>query len=97
MGVLPLQFKGDDSVASLAICGDEQFDICGPGLGLGLGEMGKLQPRQDMVLVIRRSNGERQEVTLQLRVDTPVEADYLHHGGILPFVLRDLIANARLH
>ena len=86
MGVLPLQFKGDDSVDALAIVGDEEFDI--------LGLRGELLPRQDVVLAIRRRDGRRQEVVLQLRVDTPVEADYLRHGGILPYVLRSLLAEA---
>ncbi len=87
MGVLPLQFKDDDSVASLGIVGDEEFEI----LGLN-DELSELRPRQDVVLSIRRQNGKRQEVTLQLRVDTPVEVGYLHHGGILPYVLRELLA-----
>ncbi len=84
MGVLPLQFKGDDSIDSLGIVGDEEFDL----LNLG----GELRPRQDVVLAIRRRDGGRQEVTLQLRVDTPIEVDYLRHGGILPYVLRGLMA-----
>jgi aconitate hydratase len=85
MGVLPLQFKGADSAASLGIAGDEEFEI--------LGLEGELRPRQDVVLAIRRRDGRRQEVTLQLRVDTPVEVDYLRHGGILPYVLRGLLAD----
>ena len=83
MGVLPLQFKGDDSVESLGIVGDEEFDI--------LDLAGKLQPRQDVVLAIRRRDGRQLDVTLELRVDTPIEADYLRHGGILPYVLRRLM------
>jgi aconitate hydratase len=88
MGVLPFQFKGGDSVATLGIVGDEEFDI----LGLDGELSGQLRPRQDVVLAIRRRDGSRREVTLQLRVDTPVEVDYLHHGGILPYVLRGLLA-----
>jgi len=83
MGVLPLQFKDDDSVASLGIVGDEEFDI--------LALEGELKPLQDVVLSINRRNGEQQEVNVQLRVDTPVEVDYLLHGGILPYVLRQLL------
>ena len=83
MGVLPLQFKGEDTVDSLGIVGDEEFDI--------LALDGELQPLQDVVLAIRRHDGTRQKVTLQLRVDTPVEVDYLHHGGILPYVMRQLL------
>ncbi len=83
MGVLPLQFKGEHSVESLGIVGDEEFDI--------LALDGKLQPLQDVVLAIRRPDGATQEVTLQLRVDTPVEVEYLQHGGILPYVMRQLL------
>ncbi|MES2879928.1 MAG: aconitate hydratase [Pseudomonadota bacterium] len=86
MGVLPFQFKGEDSVDSLGIKGDETFDI--------LGLDGELLPRQDVVLAIRRRDGSQHEVTLQLRVDTPIEVDYLRHGGILPYVLRGLLADA---
>jgi aconitate hydratase len=85
MGVLPLQFTGNDSVTSLGIAGDEEFDI--------LGLEGELRPRQDLVLAIRRRDGRKNEVTLQLRVETPVEVDYLRHGGILPYVLRGLLAD----
>ncbi|MBI3526146.1 MAG: aconitate hydratase AcnA [Betaproteobacteria bacterium] len=84
MGVLPLQFKGDDNVESLGIKGDEAFDI--------LGLEGALRPRQDVVLTIRRPDGARRDVTLLLRIDTPIEVDYLRHGGILPYVLRGLLA-----
>ena len=87
MGVLPLQFKGEDSVASLGIAGDEEFEV--------LGLEGELRPRQDVVLAIRRRDGRRQEVQLLLRIDTPVEVDYLRHGGILPYVLRELLSLPR--
>jgi len=83
MGVLPLQFKGDDSVASLGIVGDEEFDI--------LALEGELKPLQDVVLSIKRRNGDQHDVNVQFRVDTPVEVDYLYHGGILPYVLRQLL------
>jgi aconitate hydratase len=85
MGVLPLQFKGSDSVDSLGITGDESFEITG---------LGDLQPQQDVTLVIRRKDGRTQTVTVLLRIDTPIEVDYYHHGGILPFVLRELLAAA---
>jgi aconitate hydratase len=86
MGVLPLQFQGQDSVASLGIVGDEVFDI--------LGLQGALQPLQNVLLSIKRRDGSSQPVTLTLRVDTPVEVDYLHHDGILPYVLRGLLQDA---
>ncbi len=83
MGVLPLQFKGDDSWQSLNIQGDEVFDI----------ELGDtLRPQQDATLVITGGDGSRRTVPLTLRVDTPIEVDYYQHGGILPFVLRQLLA-----
>ncbi|HEX7155582.1 MAG TPA: aconitate hydratase AcnA [Burkholderiaceae bacterium] len=84
MGVLPLQFKGADSAASLGIAGDETFDL--------LGLEHEIRPRQDVTLAIRRPDGSRREVPLTLRIDTPIEVDYYRHGGILPFVLRQLLA-----
>ena len=84
MGVLPLQFKGSDSAASLGIKGDEQFDL--------LGLSGQLKPQQDVTLVITRKDGSKKEVKVLLRIDTPIEVDYYLHGGILPFVLRELLA-----
>ncbi|CAG2143864.1 aconitate hydratase AcnA [Cupriavidus plantarum] len=84
MGVLPLQFKGTDSAQSLGIIGNETFDI--------EGIEGELKPQQDVVLVIHRANGDTQRVPVLLRIDTPIEVDYYNHGGILPFVLRQLLA-----
>ena len=83
MGVLPLQFKGNDSVQSLSIRGDEEFDILGADT---------IRPQQDITLLIRRGDGSRREVTLLSRIDTPIEVDYYLHGGILPYVLRGLIS-----
>jgi aconitate hydratase len=84
MGVLPLQFKGSDSAQTLGITGNETFDI--------EGTEGDLKPQQDLVLVIKRANGDLQRVPVLLRIDTPIEVDYYNHGGILPFVLRQLLA-----
>jgi aconitate hydratase len=86
MGVLPLQFKGADSVESLGIKGDETLDI--------LGLEGGITPQQDVTLVIHRRDGSRREVSLKLRIDTPIEVDYYNHGGIMPYVLRELLAKA---
>ena len=86
MGVLPLQFQGEDSVETLGLIGDEQFDI--------LGLQGELQARQELVLSIQRRDGSRRDVPLRLRVETPIEIDYLRHGGILPYVLRGLLRDA---
>mgnify|MGYP006211640903 CR=1 FL=1 len=52
----------------------------------------EIQPQQDATLVIRRQDGSRQRVPLTLRIDTPIEVDYYLHGGILPYVLRQLLA-----
>jgi aconitate hydratase len=82
MGILPLQFKGGDSVQSLLIRGDEEFDILGAD---------DLRPQQDMILVVRRGDGSRKEVALLSRIDTPIEVDYYLQGGILPYVFRGLI------
>jgi aconitate hydratase len=84
MGVLPLQFGPDDSAQTLGIRGDEQFDL--------LGVDGTPKPRQPVTLVIRRPDGSTREVELTLRIDTPIEVDYFEHGGILPFVLRQLLS-----
>jgi aconitate hydratase len=84
MGVLPLQFLGNDSVQSLGIKGDETFDL--------KGIEGEIKPQQNVTLVINRANGQKQEVRVLLRIDTPIEVDYYKHGGILPFVLRQLLA-----
>jgi aconitate hydratase len=85
MGVLPCQFKGSDSVQSLNITGNESYDLLGV-------EGGNLTPMQDVTLVIRRADGTQQKVTVTLRVDSPIEVEYLKNGGILPFVLRELMA-----
>jgi len=84
MGVLPCQFKGTDSVASLGIKGDEAFDVTGLE--------GGIRPQMDVTLTIRRADGSVQTVEVLLRIDTPIEVDYYLNGGILPFVLRELLA-----
>jgi aconitate hydratase len=84
MGVLPLQFKGTDSVQSLGITGEETYDI--EGLGADF------KPQQEVTLVIHGKDGKTQRVPVLLRIDTPIEVDYYKHGGILPYVLRSLLA-----
>ena len=84
MGVLPLQFKDNASVQSLKIDGSESIDLLGIEKGI--------TPMQDMKMVITRKDGKRDEVALRLRIDTPIEVDYYRHGGILPYVLRELLA-----
>jgi len=85
MGVLPCQFKGADSVQSLGITGEESYDLLGV-------EGGNIKPLQDVTLVIHRKDGSTQNVAVTLRVDSPIEVEYLKNGGILPFVLRELMA-----
>ncbi|MCA3216222.1 MAG: aconitate hydratase AcnA, partial [Burkholderiales bacterium] len=84
MGVLPLQFLGNDSAQTLGLTGTETFDLEGIGA--------EPRPQQDATLVVRRPDGSGQRVQLKLRIDTPIEVDYYRHGGILPFVLRQLLA-----
>jgi len=84
MGVLPLQFKGDTNVAALHLTGEESFDI--------VGIADNLKPQQDVTLTIHRKDGRTEQVTLLLRIDTPIEVDYYRHGGILPYVLRELVS-----
>jgi aconitate hydratase len=85
MGVLPLQFKGGDSAQSLGLKGDEVIDIVVPK---------GVRPQQDLTLVITRKDGTKQNVQVLCRIDTPIEVDYYNGGGILPFVLRDLVKAA---
>ena len=84
MGVLPLQFAEGTNAQTLGLVGSETFDI------LGLSE--SLQPRQTVELVIHRADGSSQTVPVIVRIDTPIEVDYYRAGGILPFVLREILA-----
>ncbi|MBI4747390.1 MAG: aconitate hydratase AcnA [Acidobacteria bacterium] len=86
MGVLPCQFKDGTNAQSLQLDGTETFDL--------VGLEGGVKPQQDVTLVIHRANGESTEVPVTLRIDTPIEIDYYLHGGILPYVLRQLVTNA---
>lgn len=82
MGVLPLQFKPGDSWQSLALCGNELLDLhCDPAL----------TPQSDALLTVRRADGSSTRHQLTLRMDTPIEVDYYRAGGILPYVLRQLL------
>jgi aconitate hydratase len=87
MGVLPLQFPDGVSAGSLGLKGNETFDL------LGLGE--RLRPRQEIALTVRRPDGTEEQAPLRLRIDTPIEVEYYRHGGILPYVLRQLLGKAR--
>jgi len=83
MGVLPLQFKEGVTAQTLKLDGAETYDV----LGLGPG----LKPQQDLTLRLTRANGQMETIPVTCRIDTPVEVDYYQHGGILPFVLRQLL------
>ncbi len=82
MGVLPLQLRGDDTWSSLGLKGDEFIEVIPDPL---------LTPQSDAELCITRADGSQLRRTLTLRIDTPIEADYYRHGGILPYVLRQLL------
>ena len=84
MGVLPLQFNGDDTVERLGLEGTETFDL------IGL-ENVDVKPLQDVTLRITRADGFESETQVQLRIDTPIEVEYYRHGGILQYVLRQVI------
>ena len=97
MGVLPLQFEGDMSWQSLGLTGEELIDIetdpqLRPQSRAALVVRRPDGSRQEVKLVVRRGDGSEQAVTVRLRIDTPIEVDYYKHGGILPFVLRQLLA-----
>jgi len=83
MGVLPCQFKEGVNAQTLGLDGTEKFDLVGLEDGL--------QPQMDVTLRIQRASGDTEEVPLTLRIDTPIEVDYYLNGGILPFVLRQLL------
>ena len=84
MGVLPLQFKEGTTAKSLGLDGTETYGVRGLGAGL--------RPQQDLTLEVRRKNGEVTAVPVRCRIDTPIEIDYYRHGGILPYVLRQILA-----
>jgi aconitate hydratase len=86
MGVLPLQFKEGTTAQTLKLDGTETYDV--------IGLTGALKPQQDVTLRITRRSGAVEEVVVRCRIDTPIEIDYYQHGGILPYVLRQIIAKA---
>ena len=84
MGVLPLQFREGASALTLKLDGTETYDLAGLGPNL--------KPRQDLTLSIARADGSVENIHVRCRIDTPIEIDYYRHGGILPYVLRQLVA-----
>ena len=85
MGVLALQFKEGENAQTYNLDGTETFDLTGL-------EAGDIRPRQNVTLQINRADGTTEEAHLTLRIDTPIEIEYYKNGGILPYVLRQLIS-----
>jgi aconitate hydratase len=86
MGVLPLQFMEGVSAQTLKLDGTETYDVTGLDANL--------KPQQDLTLRVTRADGRVEDVPVLCRIDTPIEIDYYQHGGILPFVLRQLAATS---
>jgi aconitate hydratase len=86
MGVLPLQFKDGTTAATLGLDGSETYDVVGMDASL--------KPQQDLILRVTRKAGTVTDVPVRCRIDTPIEIDYYRHGGILPYVLRQIAARA---
>jgi aconitate hydratase len=84
MGVLPLQFKEGVTAQTLKLDGAEIYDVVGLGPAV--------KPQQDLTLRITRQDGSRQDVPVICRIDTPIEIEYYQHGGILPYVLRQIVS-----
>ena len=88
MGVLPCRFKKETNARALSLDGSETFDLVGLKDGMG--------PRDDLTLIVHRKNGDIIDLPLTLRIETPVEVEYYRHGGILPYVLRQLLRKNQL-
>jgi aconitate hydratase len=86
MGVLPLQFEEGTNAQTLGLDGTETFDL------VGLSE--SMKPQDVLTLRITSKDGKAREVPVRSRIDTPIEVEYYKHGGILPYVLRHLLAKA---
>jgi aconitate hydratase len=86
MGILPCQFREGVSAQSLGLDGSETYDL--------VGVSGRLSPRQKATLVVHRKDGRTDAVEVIVRIDTPIEAEYYRHGGIMQYVLRQILARA---
>ena len=84
MGVLPLQFRSGESAASLGLTGRESYDIA----------IGGLTPRSTIAVLVRPTDAPAREIYATVRIDTPEELTAFRHGGILPYVLRQLVDRA---
>src|SRR5439155_4746003 len=85
MGILPLEYRGGESAASLGLTGEETFIVHG---------LAGIAPRATVTVEARRANGELVRFETTARVDDPTDLDYMRHGGVLPLVLRQIIATA---
>jgi aconitate hydratase len=83
MGVLPLQFKEGTTAQTLKLDGTETYDV--------VGLTAAIKPQQDLTLKVTRRDGTVENVPVRCRIDTPIEIDYYQHGGILPYVLRQIV------
>jgi aconitate hydratase len=86
MGVLPLQFKLGDDAKSLNILGTESFKL--------VGVADSLKPRGDLLVVATEADGSTREFTVSVRIDTPEELVAFKHGGILPYVVRQIVGRS---
>ncbi len=86
MGILPLEFKNGQTRESLGFDGTETIDI--------VGLKGGIKPAMDVKCIINRQNGEKNEIAVKCRIDTLDEAEYYRHGGILQYVLRNMLSEA---
>ena len=85
MGIVPLQFKSGENLQTHGLTGFETFDV--------VGITGELKLRQDLTVKAKSDGGKVKEFTVTCRIDTPAELDYYRHGGILEYVLRQLLKN----
>ena len=86
MGVIPFEFTGGDTRKSLKLTGDETFDITGLE--------GDIKPQAEVPCTITYADGSTKEITLKSRIDTAIEIEYVEHGGVLHYVLRNLAKSA---
>src|ERR1019366_1376998 len=83
MGILPLQFKPGETRLSLGLTGEETFSIDGIAK--------ELKPKKEILVKARDASGKTKTFSAMVRIDTPEEIEYYRHGGILPYVLRQLV------
>ena len=83
MGVLPLQFNTGENATSLGLTGDEIIDIEGSD--------NPMSPNQEVTVSATKNDGKRTTFKLTTRIDSLAEVDYYRHGGILPYVVRQLL------